>query len=222
MAGAAASALGAKSQALSHLAVLFSEADPAYLEAAVEHHLNLSSDCRPSSPSSHKGKRREVTHDAAYLVARVSEKMLELNHGEYPRVAKVKRGAFEKREKEGKLAGMKEIRASWTAATKREEPVAGSSKGVPGGMEVDSYLTKNQALYVPHWIVQWDGPDCSMQDSTPCDVLYDPHRGTAYHHLVLQLLVPLSVRHPHPLDRLHTVPTSFKPQILPPCLLPQS
>lgn len=143
----------AKTQALSHLQVLFPDADPGYLSSVLQYHLSWRP--IPASSSDNKGKAKDSTAGAAELVQRVSQKMLELNHCEYPRTAWVpaqqRRAAGEKNGKVGgKLKDLKQVRQAWGNArggSGEEERVAGGSRGpMEGPMVVDETLARNQAL----------------------------------------------------------------------------
>ncbi|CEQ40421.1 SPOSA6832_02038, partial [Sporobolomyces salmonicolor] len=101
-----ASAPPAALAAHSHLQLLFPTADPGFLASSIQHYLALP----PPSPKSRPAWTSEE------LVERVSDKMLEVNRGEWPDVAWIeaeREPGEQGRGGEEGIAQMKEVRKAW-------------------------------------------------------------------------------------------------------------
>ncbi|GAA5964091.1 hypothetical protein JCM21900_004505, partial [Sporobolomyces salmonicolor] len=101
-----ASAPPAALAAHSHLQLLFPTADPGFLASSIQHYLALP----PPSPTSRPAWTSEE------LVERVSDKMLEVNRGEWPDVAWIeaeREPGEQGRGGEEGIAQMKEVRKAW-------------------------------------------------------------------------------------------------------------
>jgi tRNA(Ile)-lysidine synthase TilS/MesJ len=145
------------SNAIHLLKTLFPDADPEFLAVAVQHHITTS-----ASPgdNSRKGKERQQELSIEEIVNRVSHKLVELNCGEYPRIA-FRRGVREMGVRGGEAARenvkgtgiireMKQVKSTWIVARGRSTSGSASIVAEPPACqfedEVDETLARNQAL----------------------------------------------------------------------------
>ncbi|GAA5906415.1 hypothetical protein JCM5296_000451 [Sporobolomyces johnsonii] len=112
-----ASAPPAALAAHSHLQLLFPTADPGFLASSIQHYLAL------PTPSS----RTRSAWTAEELVERVSDKMLEVNRGEWPDVAWI--DAEQARGGEEGIAQMSEVRKAWHKVGSGARGRSGKGKG---------------------------------------------------------------------------------------------
>ncbi|KAL8292530.1 hypothetical protein RQP46_001142 [Phenoliferia psychrophenolica] len=149
-------------QAQERLQELFPHADPAYLTQSIEFHLALAPDANATALDARKGKGKgkakaaELAPDSRTenlvqrIVAGVSHKMLDHNHGEYPTVewrdVPVRKGVSSERSTVmGSVSANPLVHAVWTEARERGRSRA-RSEAVATRKEVDHTLGKNKAL----------------------------------------------------------------------------